>query len=449
MPTTQAKTRKAEIQRSVEARIVAGSATLLLGSGVAAILNLAYNVGVARLLGPDAFGHAAAVYTLLVLASTATLAFQIATAKLVSQRSTLEEKSSAYRLLHRCAWGCGLLAALGLFIFRPWITNWLHLPASLLVVLLAVGVAFYVPLGARRGYAQGTLGFRRFAVNLALEGVVRLAGSLLAIALGFGVAGVIAANAVAVAVCWVALAPRLAASAPASLGLLHLSREIVQALVFFTGLVLINNAGIVLAKHYLLPVEAGLYAAVAMAGRVIYLLTSAVINSMFPVAAGARPEERRNGRALYTALLLVLGAGSAAVIVLRLMPPAVWRLIFGARFTTSGPYSLSYLFALFAAATVIYSLSAVIVAWEMSYRIANSSWIQLAFSGAVIGAICRFHASLHQVIMVQLVLMVLLLIAVSVPLLFEALRGARKAASGRSGTQEPEVEFNRLLGDSG
>lgn len=441
-------TTQAEPQRSMEARIVAGSATLLLGSGLAALLNLAYNVGIARLLGPRAFGHAAAVYTLLVLASTATLAFQIAAAKFVSQQSALEAKSSAYRLLHRGAWGCGLLAAFGLFAFRGWIAAWLHLPASLLIVLLAVGVAFYVPLGARRGYAQGTLAFRRFAVNLALEGAVRLAGSLFAIALGFGVAGVIAANAVAVAVCWIAIAPRLAASAPVSLGLLHLSREIVQALVFFSGMLLINNAGIVLAKHYLLPVEAGLYAAIAMAGRVIYLLTSAVINSMFPVAAGARPEERRNGRGLHTALFLVFGVGSAAVAVLRLMPPAVWRLIFGARFTTSSPYSLSYLFALFAAATVIYSLSAVIVAWEMSYRIANTGWIQLAFSGAVIAVICRFHTSLHQVIVAQLVLMVLLLIAVSIPFLFEGVRGARKSAR-RAGTQEREVEVNSLLQDSG
>ena len=209
-----------------------------------------------------------------------------------------------------------------------------------------------------------------------------------------------------------------------------------QALVFFSGLVLINNSGIVLVKHYLLPVEAGLYAAVAMVGRVIFLFSSAVINSMFPVIAGARPEERRSGRALHTALVLVMSVGAAAVVALRLMPAAAWRLIFGARFTTSSPYSLSYLFAMFAAATVIYSLTIVIVTWEMSYRIANSSWVQLAFSGLLIAAICRFHDSLHQVIAVQLLLMILLLIAVSFPFLLGALRTAR------AGTQKPEARFH-------
>ena len=289
--------------------------------------NLAYNVAVARLLGPRAFGHAAAVYTLLILASAATLAFQIVCAKLVSQQSTPQEKSAAYRVLHRCAWGCGLLAAFALFVLRGWIAAWLHLPTPLLVMLLAVGVAFYVPLGARRGYAQGALSFRRFAGNLALEGAVRLVGSLIAIGLGFGVAGVIAANAAAVAICWIAIAPSLASPAAGALRLPRASREVLQALVFYSGLVLINNSGIVLVKHYLLPVEAGLYAAVAMVGRVIFLFSSAVVNSMFPVVAGARPEERRSGRALRAALFLVVGVGVAAVVALRLMPAAVWRFI--------------------------------------------------------------------------------------------------------------------------
>jgi len=94
---------------------------------------------------------------------------------------------------------------------------------------------------------------------------------------------------------------------------------------------------------------------------------------------------------------------------------------------------------------VIYSLSIVIVTWEMSYRIVNSSWIQLAFGGIVIAAICRFHASLHQVIAVQLLLMILLLIAVSVPFVLDA----RRTARARGGAQKPETELGRVLESPG
>src|SRR5262249_44575689 len=56
-------------------------------------------------------------------------------------------------------------------------------------------------------------------------------------------------------------------------------------------------------------------------------------------------------------------------------------------------------------------------AYEMSRKIANTSWVQLAFSSALVAGICIFHETLRQVILVQLVLMLILLIMVALPLL--------------------------------
>src|SRR5262249_7409423 len=55
--------------------------------------------------------------------------------------------------------------------------------------------------------------------------------------------------------------------------------------------------------------------------------------------------------------------------------------------------------------------------YEISRRIGNAAWVQLAFSGAIALGISLYHATLHDVIAVQLVLMILLLVAVSVPFL--------------------------------
>ena len=43
---------------------------------------------------------------------------------------------------------------------------------------MAIGAAFYVPLGSRRGYLQGSCSFRHLALNVVSEGIVRLGGSL-------------------------------------------------------------------------------------------------------------------------------------------------------------------------------------------------------------------------------------------------------------------------------
>lgn len=409
---------------TLSARLISGSVVLLSGSGLTTALSFGYNIAVARMLGPGGFGDATAVYTLLILVSALTLSVQIVAAKIVAQQGTLEAKYSAYRDFHRASWACGIFVGIALVAFRSDITAYLNLPSPVLVDLLAIGAAFYVPLGSRRGYIQGVCGFRRLAANLVLEGVVRLGGSLLLILLGLGVPGVIAANAAAVAAAYFAAVPIMAPRIPRHLKVGFLARESLQALVFFAGQVLINNCGIVLVKHFFLFREAGLYAAVAMVGRVIFTFAQAVPNTMFPLVAGTTEEERKNFEVITISLLLVLGIGGFIAVVLRLAPSALWTAIFGAKFAIPGRYGLSYLMPLFAITTVIYSLSVVLITYEMSYKIANTSWVQLGFSGVVIAGICLFHSSLREVIWVQLILMIVLFIVVAAPFLFNSLTAA-------------------------
>src|SRR5579864_7227423 len=407
--------------KALQARVLSGTFVLLSASGLATAINFAYNIAVARFLGPTAFGHATAVYTLLILISAVTLSFQIVSAKVVAQQSTPEGKSTAYRGFHRGAWKCGIIVALLLLTFQKAIAGYLNLPSSMLVVLLGIGVTFYVPLGARRGYIQGAYGFDRLATNLVLEGLVRLGGSLLCIKLGLGVRGVIAANAAAVVVAYFAAAPKLAPVVPSELHLPDAFREALQAIVFFAGQVLINNCDIVLVKHFFPSTEAGLYAAVALVGRVVFAFSSAVINTMFPLMAGSRSEQRKGHRVLVISLLLVFGIGSTIALGLRVAPAGIWTALFGSQFAIAGKYGLPYLLALYATTTVVYCLSVVIIAYEMSYKIANTSWVQLAFSGVLFAGICRFHSSLQEVIWIQLVLMLALLIVLAVPFLWKML----------------------------
>ncbi len=412
--------------RSLQARIVAGSVVLLSGSGLTSAITLGYNIAVARFLGPKGFGQATVVYTILTLISAVTLSFQIISAKLVAQQDSPEAKAAVYRGFHRGAWVCGILIALILIALQTPIAEYLSLPSSVLVALLAVGAAFYVPLGCRRGYIQGTYGFRRLAVNLVIEGSFRLGGSVVLILLGLGVEGVIAANSAAVVVAYLASAPKLTGRVTNLPPVLHTLTETFQAMVFFSGQVLINNSDIVLVKHFFFAREAGLYAAVAMVGRVIFAFSSAIVNSMFPLVAGTDADERKDLRVIATSLFLVLVTGSALALGLGLAPAWIWTSFFGSGFEIAGKYNLSYLLLLYAVTTIVFSLSSVIITFEMSYKIANTSLVQLAFSGVVIAAICRFHSSLREVILVQLVLMIALLVCVAIPFLIESFAVPKK-----------------------
>lgn len=431
--------------QSLSGRIVVGSVVLLSGSGISVATNLLYNIVVARFLGTGGFGQATVVYTILTLLTAVTLSYQIVSSKMVAQQSTPEGKAAVYRGFHRSAWVCGLAVGLALLVFRGPIADYLNLPDPILVALLAVGAAFYVPLGPRRGYIQGTYGFRGLAINLILEGAVRLVGSYVLILAGFGVRGVIAANAASTAIAYLFIPLKLAGHDPNPLNLVDTFRETSQAIVFYAGQMLIGNCGIIMVNHFFPAHKAGLYAAIAMVGRVIFTMTSAVVNTTFPLVAGTNVEDRRDLRVITTSLLLVLASGAGLALALCVAPPWVWTKLFGSSFEIAGRYNLSYLLALYAFAIVIYSLSAVIITFEMSYKIANTSWVQLAFSGVLIAVIYRFHSSLHEVIIAQLWLMIMLFAFVAFPFLMSSITDLKNLPV--SGFCQPIRRVRRLSED--
>ena len=77
---------------------------LLSGTGLTTAINLAYNVAVARFLGPKGYGHTTVVYTILTLISAVTLSFQIISSKMVAQQTTAAGKAAVLsELVYRCA----------------------------------------------------------------------------------------------------------------------------------------------------------------------------------------------------------------------------------------------------------------------------------------------------------------------------------------------------------
>jgi O-antigen/teichoic acid export membrane protein len=406
-----------EAPAALRSLVVSGSLLLLAGSGLVGAANLLYNVAVARLLGPAGFGQAAAVYTLLMLMAAVTLSFQIVCAKLVANHSKPAEKAAIYSGLHRRAWRYGLGIGLLLILARNVFAQYLNLPSSGLIVLLGVGTAFYIPLGARRGGMQGTYAFHRLAANLILEGLVRLGGALLLIKLGMGVSGAVMASVAAVIVAYLFGWPPTQLRGDTRVRVDTSFREGLQAIVFCVSQVIISNFDIVLAKHFFPAEAAGLYAAVALVGRVVNMLAWSVVNTMFPVSAGTGSEEHRARPVLMTSLMLVSLVILLVVSGLWAVPSFIWNLVFGAQFQLFGYGPISSLLVLYAVTSGVYSLSTVIVAYEMSRKIANTAWLQLVFSGVLALGILMFHGSLRQLILVQLDVMLVLLFIVLVPVL--------------------------------
>ncbi len=388
--------------------LLSGSLVLLFGSALVSVVNFGYNVSMARMLGPELFGSASAIVTLFMLCSAITLSFQLVCAKFVARITTEGGKLAAARFFMERAWGVGLvLGVIAVLCSRP-IAEFLRLPSISLVAALAIGFAFYVPLGVKRGTLQGLCKFPQLTWNFVVEAVSKLIAALLLVYFGYGALGAVGAISISVVIALLMPLPTFSSNIGPEKFEMQSFQEGMQAIIFFIGQVVINNIDILLVKHYFSPAQAGMYAAVALVGRVLYFASWQIVSAMFPVSA-AKPEEH-NLQVLIVPFLGVLLICLVFVAAMGIFPSLIVHLIFGSRFASAEPLLLLY-----AMATGTYALSVVLMAYEMSRKIANTGWLQLLFSGVLVIAIALFHESLRQVIMIQIVLMILLLLIVSIP----------------------------------
>lgn len=238
--------------KTLKSKLLGGSLTLLAGSGLVGVTNpsttspplafLAYRIRPrhCRLHPADVgLGH----YSLI----------PCGVCKVCGEEHHPRRPRSCFRDAPPAFWIAGIGIGLILFLLERPLTAYLNLPDPVLISLLALGTAFYVPLGVRRGYIQGIHAFRPLAINFMLEGLVRLFGVFVLIGIGTGVRGAVLASVVAVVVSYFAALPSPGLTSFRIRGIAISFREGLQAIVFFSGQTVINNFDIVLVKHFFLP----------------------------------------------------------------------------------------------------------------------------------------------------------------------------------------------------
>ncbi len=394
-------------------KILSGSIVLLIGSAAVSLANFGYNIGVARLLGPSDFSHVAGAVTILMLISAITLSFQLVCTKLVAKADTTKSKAAVFQHLMRRAWAIGFALGAFMLLANSALTQYLKFSSPWIIILLSVGLTIYVPLGVKRGGLQGTCRFRALSWNMAAEAVIKFGGALLLIALGFGVLGAVSAISASVILAFCLPDDASELRGLAVPGVSAPVGEARQAIVFFVGQVIISNIDILMVKHFFSPADAGLYAAIALVGRLLYFGAWSVVSAMFPVSA--EHEGPKNSASLLAVpLLLVIGMSVVFVLVLATFPAFVFQSLFGAQFHADLG-ALNLLLSMNAAATGVYAVAVVLITYEMSRCIANTGWVQLVVSGLIVLGITWLHSTLLEVIIVQQVLRILLLVAVAFP----------------------------------
>ncbi len=386
---------------------LAGGALLLISTTVVNAGNYAYNLIMGRWLGPAAFADASLIVTLFLVITFVTVALQTTTAKFAAVYSASARPAAneaLRRWLGRGAWlgGLGLLLIFGLG--APLWQRFFHTSSIWPFVIFALGVPFYIILGVERGMLQGATRFSVLALSFQAEMWARLVIGIALVALGWSVFGAVAGLSLSLVVAWLV-------SHRANGNQMHaepLSASERRAIIGFTGPVLaalagqilINNSDVLIVKHFFSAAEAGLYAALALIGRIVFFATWSVVTVLFPIVARRHHQGDPHRHLLYTGLAIVLLVSAPIVLLTIAVPELIVGLIFGEAYLP-----MASLLGGYALATTFYALANVVISYRLSLDDSSGSLLALAAGLTQVGLLWLLHADLAQVVQLQVYVM--------------------------------------------
>ena len=286
----------------------AGIAVAVVGMNVT---TYAFTMLAARRLGPAAYGGFAAVMSLLLVLSVASLALQATAARRVSQAPEDQPRIAADVL--RTSTVAASALGLTFLVLAPGIDPLLRLDDLRIAVLVAVAVVPMTIMGGQAGVLQGERRWGPLALLYTAAGAPRLllGGSLL-----FwqptefaAVLGVTITAFAPTLVGWWALradAPRPATGRRPDREIVRETVRNSQALLAFFAL---SNLDIVVARQVLGPHDSGLYAAGLILTKAMLFLPQFVVVLAFPTMASG---QRRLALLRGIGVIAVLGAVGVA-----------------------------------------------------------------------------------------------------------------------------------------
>ncbi|MDP9223664.1 MAG: glycosyltransferase [Actinomycetota bacterium] len=379
---------------------------LFLALSVVNASNYLFHVIISRLLGPSAYGALGSVLAILLVVSVPLGAVQATMAKrLAEMRGDHEERITAawINIVRSMAKPIVLIAAL-LALASPLLKAFLHLNSEVAAVLVALYV-LPAALGAVvRGVLQGLLRFKALAAVSILPVIVRVVVGVAFVRAGGGVTGAIAATVagesagVALALAFLAQGGSLSgATVSETKWFFREARPIAAGMIAMWVLIELD---VLLARHFLVPNDAGSYAAAGLLARAVLFIPGAVGLVALPHFA----ESRGRGDEAYqwllnsAAFVLVLGFGAAGV--LAGARRSVVGLTFGQHFLSAAGLLPVLCLAMLALGLVNLFVFFHVAAGSRAFHLL---WIAI---GAEVAGISLFHTSGEEIALVLVVIAV-------------------------------------------
>jgi len=385
--------------------------------------NYLYNLLLGRILGPVLFADAAILITFLLTLSFVAMTFQLVTAKfsILFRVKTFKRFVSS---MYKNALFIGLPLGGLIIVFASELQQVFNTSSASMFVVFGLGVPVYFLMSINRGVYQGKKEFKSLSITYQTEMLSRLLVTL-ALLLIFGIESpvIIALGIIISFVFGMFPFKSKVFSLKRNTRIRETYKKQIKTFFILTAFyeltqIIINNSDILLVKHYFESYDAGLYASLALIGRMVYFIAWMFVMLLLPKVIHLKKEGKKTSGVLFKYIGYITGLSCVIVTSCVLFPETIVQLLFGSSYL--GISSLLWKYAL---ATSIFAISNIFAYYYLSL----DKYVPVVISGVFgllqVVLIVWFHDSLEQVVHVQIIAMFFLLI---VQLLFYG--GIAKAA---------------------
>ena len=372
--------------------------------------NYLYNLILGRLLGPTQFADAAVLITFLLVLSFIAMTFQLVTAKF----SVLFENSVFSNFIakvYKQAFAVGLLFGLLIIVFADQLKTLFNTESSIMFIIFGCGVPLYFLMSVNRGAFQGKKAYKSLSTTYQGEMLSRLLITLgLILVFNIQSSAVISMGIVVSFVFGLFPFKFKHISFQKSIPLEGKYSKQIKNFFLLTAFyeltqIIINNSDILLVKHYFDAYEAGLYASLALIGRIVYFIAWMFVMLLLPAVVELKKEGKETASVLFKYVGYIAAISFGIVVTCMLFPELIINILFGEDYLAMAPLLWKY-----AIATSMFAISNIFAYYYLSLDKYVPVIISGVFGMLQMVLVIFYHNSLEQVVHMQIVAMILLLV---------------------------------------
>lgn len=397
---------------------------VLIGTNIYNFSQLIYHFLAGRFLGKVYYGDLASIISILGLISIVQISIGLSIVKYIASEKNEDNIAGFVKWAYKTSVLTGAVVLIISIVLSPWLIDFLQISQPSAVFLLGPLLMAYIVVATLRSVLQGLIRFNKYVISLSIEAGFKLIFTIIFLLFGWATFGALFGLLIGVVLSLFFTKKYISHFLTSKTSLTPDIRPLFKysLAVFIQGLALTSmyTTDLLLVKHFFSPEEAGIYAAFAILGRIVFYGTSPVTNVMFPIVAKRHLNGEKYMHILAFSAFAVIIFTLALGLIYYLIPSLPILVLYGSGYLSNS--NILWWFGLFMG---MLSLGMLLTHFYLSVGKTNVVYF-FVFAAILQGLmIWFFHSSLLVVVQLSLLsasLLVLLLLVYFAYLYYPRLR---------------------------